>query len=170
MTAWLDPMSAEAWALMRSWSEWLRQEAPEAWFWSQVDASGDCWLWTSAGIGDSKNPYGGVTWNHVRCVAHRVAYELLVGPVPEGLVLDHLCRVKRCVNPDHLEPVTNRENILRGYGITAREARRAECVNGHSLADAYRRNTGYRRCRVCCADQQRAHRARRAERRAAVRP
>ncbi|MFI1562215.1 HNH endonuclease [Streptomyces sp. NPDC020490] len=82
-------------------------------FWARVDktAPGGCWVWT--GSVESKG-YGAPTINGAKRPAHRVAYEDLVGPIPEGLHLDHLCRVRRCVNPEHLEPVTSRENALRG--------------------------------------------------------
>jgi hypothetical protein len=81
-------------------------------FWAKVDVRGpdECWLWT-AGV----NPYGyGAFW--VRGVmrgAHRVSYEMAVGPIPDELQLDHICRVRRCVNPSHLEPVTQLENLRR---------------------------------------------------------
>lgn len=66
--------------------------------------------------------------------AHRRIYEMLRGPVPDDLTLDHLCRVRHCVNPAHLEPVSNRENVLRGVGPTAENARRTHCRRGHPFA------------------------------------
>jgi len=91
-------------------------------FWSHVDAAGDCWVWTG-----SKDRAGyGRTWRSTAPFpAHRVAYELLVGPIPAGLVIDHLCRNPACVNPDHLEPVTHRVNILRGHAPSIRSHRMA---------------------------------------------
>ena len=71
--------------------------------------------------------------NEVR--AHRLTYVLLVGPIQEGLVLDHLCRNRYCVNPQYLEQVTNRKNVLRGSGITAKNAIKAHCVNGHDFGE-----------------------------------
>lgn len=85
-------------------------------FWSKVDASGDCWLWTGAphlGYGRFSRGRSGATY------AHRVAYELLVGPIPDGLTLDHLCWNTLCVNPDHLEPVTRAENTRRARLVRA---------------------------------------------------
>lgn len=81
---------------------------------------------------------------------HRWAYEHFVGPVAEGLVLDHLCRNRACANPDHLEPVTFRENVLRGAGPTALNASKSFCDRGHDLTDAYIvPSTGSRQCLKC---------------------
>lgn len=106
-----------------------------------------CWLWTRH-VG--KDGYAKVPFRASCRGAHRWAYELLRGPVPDGLQLDHLCRVRSCVNPAHLEPVTARENTLRGKTITARNATTTHCPQGHPY-DA--RNTwvhkGYRHCREC---------------------
>lgn len=79
--------------------------------------------------------------------AHRLAYELLVGPIPEGLDLDHLCRNRRCVNPAHLEPVTRSENLRRG----ARSALATHCPRGHAFDDenTLRTSRGHRYCRTC---------------------
>lgn len=86
-------------------------------------------------------------------LAHRAMYAREIGAVPAGLTLDHRCRVRCCVNPAHLRPLTNRENVLAGEGITAINARRSFCSRGHSLADARvvrRSNRGaHRLCRVC---------------------
>lgn len=91
----------------------LRGESVDDRFWARVDALGPCWLWTG---GKTSNGYGrfGVTSKDKR-LAHIFAWTTLVGPVPEGLQLDHLCRVRLCVNPDHLEPVTPRENWRRSH-------------------------------------------------------
>src|SRR6185369_13442505 len=79
-------------------------------FWSKVDASGDCWIWR--GTDDGKG-YGVMHLGRTTTTAHRFAYTLLVGPIPPGLQIDHLCRNRACVNPDHMEPVTQRVNSLR---------------------------------------------------------
>jgi hypothetical protein len=89
-------------------------------FWRNVRKGDLCWNW--AGSIDVCG-YGRL-WDGTRTVrAHRFSYELLVGPIPEGLVLDHLCRNTRCVNPEHLEAVTHRDNLLRGFGAAAKRAR-----------------------------------------------
>lgn len=113
-------------------------------FWGKVDKSEGCWLWRGR-VGT--HGYG-VSQIFGEALAHRVAYRLTVGDVPEGLTLDHLCRNRICVNPVHLEPVTNRENILRGDGPSAQLARRELCPRGHMFAGV-RPTTGYRFCRTC---------------------
>jgi len=121
-------------------------------FWAKVDRRGpeECWLWTAslnqAGYGQI-NPGGG----GIPLRAHRVTYEWLVGPIPEGLELDHLCRNRACVNPKHLEAVTHRENILRGESPMAVRARDTACPRGHPYdeANTYRYANGTRRCRAC---------------------
>lgn len=125
-------------------------------FWSKVDATGNCWLWT-AGMDDAG--YGWFRCGDKMRRAHRVAYEALVGPVPEGLHLDHLCRVRNCVNPDHLEPVTMGENIRRGVSGAvngARQQAKTHCPKGHEYDEEntlhYR---GGRRCRKCDRDRHR---------------
>lgn len=81
-------------------------------FWEKVDKTGSCWIWT-AQLNRHRGGYG-MFWDEKPVWAHRWAYEALVGPIPDGLVLDHLCRTPACVNPTHLEPVTIEENVRRG--------------------------------------------------------
>lgn len=99
----------------------------------QVDPSTGCWLWTGA----VNNGGYSRLWNEGRTVlGHRFAYERLVGPIPEGLQIDHLCAVRHCVNPIHLEPVTCRENLLRGDTVNARNAAKTHCARGHPFDSA----------------------------------
>lgn len=90
---------------------------------------------------------------------HRFMYEQQFGPIPVGLQLDHLCRVRGCCNPDHLEAVTQRENILRGVSTGALAVRLGKCKHGHSLDDAYARPGG-RKCRTCTTNRARLQRKR----------
>jgi HNH endonuclease len=108
-----------------------------------------CWLWTGA---LTSKGYGsvGIPKTKKTTTAHAAVYELLVGPLPKGTQHDHLCRVRHCVNPEHLEPVTCKVNVLRGETIAARNAAKTKCKHGHSLKDAYiRPDGGGRQCRTC---------------------
>ena len=129
-------------------------------FMSKVDRTGDCWLWLAAKDGAG---YGFATVGKQRQKAHRAAYELLIGPIPEGLQLDHLCRNPPCVNPAHLEPVTGRENTLRGISPIAVNARKTRCKRGHSFTpeNTIHRPSGRRACRTCKAVWDEADRRRR---------
>lgn len=95
----------------------------------------------------SNKGYGFIYANRKeRKMAHRVIYEGLYGKIKDGLVIDHLCRNKLCINPNHLEAVTNKENVLRGVGITAINARKTVCQRGHKFR--FKRN-GERECYIC---------------------
>ena len=105
---------------------------------------------------------GGYAVLHMRPIqrlrrAHRLYYELEKGPIPKGLTLDHLCRVRCCVNPDHLEPVTLVENVMRGESLFAQQVKRTHCPQGHPYAGDKLRITrkGERKCRTCDRDQHR---------------
>lgn len=124
---------------------------------SKIDTSGSCWLWTAAlypnGYGQYHNGVSGV--GRTTLLAHRVVYESLVGPIPQSLHLDHLCRVHACVNPAHLEPVTCQENNLRGVSPAALNAVKTHCPKGHEYAgdNLYHRPDRLGRlCRVCRAE------------------
>ena len=131
-----------------------------------VNADG-CWLWDGATV----NGYGSINSRKAGSRrAHRVAYEILVGAVPDGLDLDHLCRVRNCINPTHLEPVTRTENILRGLGplvTRERNRRRTHCKRGHELTPE---NTGRQRAGRFCKACKRLQKAAYLERTEGVRP
>jgi hypothetical protein len=98
-----------------------------------------------------------------RWLAHRWSYIHMAGPIPDGLVLDHLCRVKACVNPSHLEPVPNLVNLERGLGYGLRNGLRITCVNGHTLSSenyTVLPSTGKRRCLLCSRERDRARKPR----------
>ena len=115
--------------------------------WSKVEVDGDCWMWQGT---TDRNGYGDFWLDGRMRPAHRVAYELLVGEIPGGLDLDHLCRRRGCVNPDHCEPVTRRENLMRGWTVVRRNAEKTHCHRGHPFDEANTiREAGGRRCREC---------------------
>lgn len=123
-------------------------------FWSKVEklSARSCWVWTFT----VSNGYGAFT---LRCddgenrqlMAHRIAYTWLVGPIPDGLVIDHLCRNTLCVNPEHLEPVTPATNTLRGLSPWAQRARQTHCKRGHEYTpeNTIEKPNGTRWCREC---------------------
>lgn len=122
-------------------------------FWVKVypEPNTGCWLW---GAATYRNDYGAFSrsvdgkWRAQ--LAHRAAYLALVGPVEDGVELDHLCRVRWCVLPDHLEPVSHRENTLRGQAMTAVQARRTHCSENHEFTeDNTYWHRGHRSCLIC---------------------
>lgn len=124
-----------------------------------VDDTTGCWVWQLARNG-AGGGYGVMRNGGRQQPAHRVYYERLVGPIPEGLVIDHLCRNHACVNPAHLEPVTPRINVLRGETIVAANAAKTHCQNGHPFDAENTRilTSGSRRCRTCQREWQRDNR------------
>ena len=115
-------------------------------FWNRVNKAAACWLWIGA---RDKDGYGKFGWPPR--MAHRISYEFLVGPIQAGLEIDHLCRNPGCVNPAHLEPVTHKENMMRGLGVGSANAAKTRCLNGHEYTadNTYRRPDGTRDCRTC---------------------
>lgn len=135
-------------------------------FFAKVRMTDGCWIWTAE---NSTNQFGHGVFSVGRGVskgAHRFAYEQIVGPIPEGYVLDHLCRNPSCVRPDHLEPVPQRVNLLRATSPVAINAAKTECKRGHPLDgdNLGLRSDGNRYCRTCRLEQQRVRRAKIRER------
>jgi hypothetical protein len=118
-------------------------------FFTKIDkeGKGDCWLW----VGElSHNGYGRMWTSEKHPQAHRISFEHFKGSIPKGLVLDHLCRVRNCVNPEHLEVVTVKENTNRGNSPQMRIRRSGICSRGHSMTEDNIRMNGTRRtCRIC---------------------
>ncbi len=117
-------------------------------FWNKVRKTDTCWLWTAYTM---PNGYGKVGRNGKVHLAHRVAYEMEHGPIPAGLQVDHLCRVRHCVRTSHMELVDQRTNLLRGVGVSARNAQKTHCPHGHAydLFNTRYRSNGDRRCNQC---------------------
>lgn len=114
----------------------------------KIDEITKCWNWQSA---KDKDGYGRFWLKDKTMPAHRASYELFIGEITEGLQIDHLCKNTSCVNPEHLELVTLKENVLRGIGISAQNARKTHCNQGHEFnpKNTYVNNKGNRSCREC---------------------
>lgn len=115
-----------------------------------------CWQWNAAKTGRGYGVLGVKTGSRL---AHRLSYEHFVGAIPAGLTIDHLCENKACVNPDHLEPKTNKANNLRGYSASAKNAKKTHCPGGHEYtAQNTYIHRGMRHCRACHRIQARERR------------
>ena len=141
----------------KTWVHGHNVRRPEAErFWGKVTVTGFCWEWNGAlSYGYGSFRAGGRTG-----MAHRWAFTFLVGEIPDGADLDHLCRNTRCVNPDHLDPVSHRENMTRGFSATSAALRaiaRGVCMKGHILADVgtYSKRKNGVRCAQCVRDRSR---------------
>ena len=140
-----------------------RDLTPEERFWAKVNKNGPapeyklelgpCWLWTRG----TKEGYGAFHLDGKICSAHILAYRWLVGEVPDGCELDHLCRVRRCCRPDHLEPVSHLINVHRGISPWAVNAAKTHCPQGHEYNDenTYISPDGERTCRICARERTR---------------
>ena len=129
-------------------------------FWPKVKKSNGCWIWMGCkndrGYGQICDNSGG-TFRMV--YAHRFVYELVIRSIPKGLTIDHLCRNRSCVRPDHLEIVTIKENTLRGNGPSGRESRQTHCLHGHPFIPEntyFRRDRWGRQCKTCVRSRSRA--------------
>lgn len=130
--------------------------APAERFWTKLNknVSSGCWLWTAK---VESNGYGRFWFDGHSVLAHRFAYELVHGPIPKGLTIDHRCRTRACVNPAHMELVTMKTNVLRGAGITAELAAKTHCPRGHpyDMFNTYINHKGARVCRECQRERNR---------------
>lgn len=122
----------------------------EEYFWAHVEKQPDgCWLWLGRA---TPNGYGYLPSDRASTYAHRYSWLAIHGlEIPDGLQLDHLCRVKLCVNPAHMEPVTHRENTLRSDNPCAQNARKTHCLRGHEFTpeNTWLDKYGHRHCREC---------------------
>ena len=134
----------------------------------RVDKSDPAGCWLYVGQLDRSGYGKHETLDHKWRGPHRISYAALVGPIPTGLVIDHLCRVRNCVNPNHLEPVTNRENLMRGETIAARRSAQTHCVNGHEFTPENTRKVRGGKHRQCIECARAAARRYKAKKRAAA--
>lgn len=121
-------------------SQLRQRKSVEERFWEKVDKTGDCWLWQASknGVG-----YGAFSVNQTWVMAHRFSYELAKGPIPAGMVIDHICRVRACVRPEHLDAVSFQVNVLRAVA-------RTHCPQGHLYTpDNLYVSKGHNKCREC---------------------
>ena len=127
-------------------------------FAEKVQSEGDCWCWTAGLVGGG---YGQFHHDGKPNYAHRWLYERAIGPVDPKMTLDHLCRTRRCVRPDHLEVVTRGENVLRGVSPAANAARATHCPAGHAYAgpNVSMKKDGSRRCATCHRERERQRHA-----------
>lgn len=126
-------------------------------FVSDQPVAGPCWVWTGSihrAKGYGQSHYGGKKW-----LIHRLTYSLLVGPIPDGLEIDHLCRVRHCCNPGHLEPVTSAVNQQRGKYAHQTHCKRGHPLTGWNLIEKRGPSCGKRQCRTCMYASQRRSRA-----------
>lgn len=121
-------------------------------FMAKFHREGECWVWHAF---KTRDGYGRFRTGVLSGGAHRASYEHFTGPIPAGLQVDHLCRNRACVRPDHLEAVSQQENVRRGVGITATNKRKTHCSEGHAFSpeNTYIGARGNRFCRTCAKER-----------------
>lgn len=157
-----DPAKARGWC-SKHWTRWWKHDDPNTTYLirggdvldrlaNKFTVGDGCWEWTAKA--KAKFGYGQITDDDGRSkVAYKVLYRIMVGDVPEGMELDHVCKNVLCIRPDHLEPVTHRENMRRGNGWAGVNARKTHCgpcglpLSGPNLI--IDKSSGSRRCRAC---------------------
>lgn len=134
---------------------WPRKTDEQFWEMAVRDPVTDCLVWQGA---STTGGYGHVRYGARMRNAHIVAYLLVRGFIPAGLQIDHLCRTRKCIEPRHLEAVTQRENIFRGTSNQAKNHRKTHCKHGHPFDEenTYRAKSGFRVCRTCARTRARA--------------
>ena len=121
---------------------------PHIRFWAKVQKTDTCWLWQASLL---PNGYPRFSLNGSTVYAHRFAYERANGPIAKGLEIHHLCGIRHCVNPAHMEVATHKQNIHRGNGVAGHNIRKTHCKHGHEFNDANTclRANGSRQCIEC---------------------
>lgn len=160
------PVALSDWAAkmqQKSIPQLSPEQLDKFWYRVEVHQPSGCWQWRGT---IERWGYGQFSLGKKagKFRAHRVAYSVLIGPVPDGMQLDHLCRNNGCVNPDHLQVTTGRINTLRGYGTSGMNARKTHCKRGHELSGDNIYQYGNRRsCKLCKTVTSRAAYSRRKE-------
>lgn len=147
---------------MKEWSEeWIEHYREMVGSLVRVDRN-ECWLWTRF---LDRDGYGRMHFMGAQRMAHRVSYMVFTGKIADGMTLDHLCRARSCVNPEHLEPVTQRENTMRGNTVARRKSEQTHCIHGHAFDEkntkwnsAPSRGNPTRQCKKCESDRMKAKR------------
>lgn len=125
-------------------------------FLSKIELPSECWIWNGCDTG--KSNYGRFRVASKKFLAHRISYQIFVDDIPNGMVIDHICRNRKCVNPKHLRVVTSKENIHTGGGVAAKNILKTHCKYGHEFSQENTRVVFFkkyklRQCRQCSKDR-----------------